>query len=304
MTGHLLSLTSAIYSLLVVSIEEGALYAVVALALGLSFRVVRFPDLTVDGSFAFGAAIAGAGISHWHSPWLSTTGAFAGGILSGLLTGAFAVKLKISRLLSGVLVMTMLYTIALRIMGRSNIQLLHASTVLSRFESMGQPALVAILCLFAATVNISIAWLLRTEFGLHLRASGEHPRLLVSLGRNPDLLLLFGLALSNGLIASSGAVAAQLYGFADVNIGVGTLVIGLACLYVGDSFAGKLSRPTFISRLLVAALGGSLAYQVARNLCLRVGFSPTDLKLGTALLVVAFMSLPSRNRMANEELPF
>jgi len=289
-------------NLIVVSLQQAALFGLLSLGLVVSFRVARFPDLTVDGSFGLGAAIAATSIHYFASPWIGTVGAFLGGAVSGLLTGVISIRLKINRLLSGIVVMTMLYTISLRCMQRSNLPLTGSETVLSWTEAL-RPAEVWItitLGSVAAIAYLLVGCLLRTDVGLHMRVSGENPRLITLLGRNVNSFIFFALALSNGLIATSGALTAQHFGFADVNMGIGVLVIGLACVYLGEG----LLKTDSIRNLLVATAAGSILYHVIKNLALRIGFAPTDLKLVTAVLVLVALGFrPLRDGAAVTDRP-
>jgi putative ABC transport system permease protein len=282
--------------LFLVSIQQGALYGLVTLALVLSFRIVRFYDLTVDGSFAVGGAVIGACSFYYRSPWLGMAASVSAGALSGALTALLSIKLRINQLLAGILVMTALYSVSLRIMNRSNIPLGQSPTILSSLEfvPLNQLWLSAAFLVVLTAIGFSLWYLLATEVGLHLRAAGENPELVVGLARNVNLFVVLALAISNGVVAMSGALVAQHYGFADVSMGSGVVVIGLACLCLGEVLPMRES----VRNLLLASVLGSIIFHLIKNIALRVGVPPIYLKLVTVTLVVAALLLRPRARQA------
>ncbi len=274
------------------ALEQGLVYAVLALGVYLTFRVLNFPDLTVDGSFPLGAAVAAKLITGGASPVLATAAAPALGFAAGVVTGVLNTKLRISGLLAGILTMTALYSVNLRIMGRANIPLLRSSTVLTDLQALGVPTGVSALALFFAMVivlKIVLDVFLRTEFGLALRATGDNEIMIRSLGVNTDSMKIVGVGISNALAALAGALVAQYQGFADIGMGIGMVVAGLASVIIG----GALMAPGTIGLATLGVVAGSVVYRFAVFLALRMGFAPTDLKIVTAVLVVAALSWPT-----------
>lgn len=283
--------------------EQGLLYCFMVLGVFVTFRILDFPDLTVDGSLPLGAAVTGALATSGYSIWLATAAGLGAGLVAGFFTGVLHLLLKMGqsdatnygpKLLSGILMMTALYTVNLRVMGRSNIPLLSVDTI---FDSLGQFisvtmsgwSLVATLVVFMLMVKLILDWFLHTEIGLALRATGDNEQMIRSLGVNTDKLRVLGLALSNGLVALTGSIVAQQQGFADVGMGIGTIVAGLAGVIIGEVVFGIRS----ISWVLFSVVGGSITYRLLIALSLRMGIQPTDVKLLTALLVVIALASPA-----------
>lgn len=274
------------------ALEQGLVYAVLALGVYLTFRVLDFPDLTVDGSFPLGAAVAAKLITCGANPVTATVIAPALGFAAGVVTGVLNTKLRISGLLAGILTMTALYSVNLRVMGRANIPLLRSATVLTGLRGLGIPATISALVLFFVIVmllKIVLDLFLRTEFGLALRATGDNEVMIRSLGVNTDSMKIVGVGLSNALTALAGALVAQYQGFADIGMGIGMVVAGLASVILG----GALVAPSTISVATLGVVAGSIVYRFAVFFALRVGFAPTDLKIVTAALVVTALSGPT-----------
>jgi len=284
-------------SLLVHAVEQGFAYGIAALGVFLTYRILRFPDLTVDGSFVTGAAVASlllirTGID----PFSVLLIAFAAGCGAGLITGFLNTRLGITNLLAGVLTMIMLYSINLRIMGRPNLSLLRATTfvrlVSSNLPSMKGVVVVLLIGVLVLLVKLGLDAFLKTEIGFALRATGDCEEMITAHGVNTKTMKLLGLALSNGLVAVSGALVAQYSGFADVGMGIGTIVTGLAAVIIG----GTLIRSARIGWMTTSVLVGSLIYRIAVSLALRygyvIGFQASDLKLITSLLVVIALIVP------------
>jgi len=277
--------------------EQGLIYGLMALGVYLSFRVLAFPDLSVDGTFPLGAAVAGMLVLRGFSPYLALLGALGAGLVAGAFTGVLATRLRIPGLLAGVLTMIMLYSLNLRIMGRPNLSLLgRPSALLGLARALAAPRGYEILVaagLFAAFVLVLLLLFLHTELGGTLRAVGQNPEMVRALGTNPENLVVLGVALSNGFVALSGALASQYSGFADVGMGIGTIVAGLASVMVGEI----LLRPRGIFSHLVAVLLGSVVYRLAISLALRygaaLGFTASDLRLLTALVVLGALAAPA-----------
>ena len=272
--------------------QQGLVLALVTMSVAISYRVLDFPDLTVDGSFALGGAVTAALIAAWHKPLLATAVAVALGATSGAVTGILNTKMRISRILAGILVMTMLYTVNLRIMGRPNIPLLAEKTLLSPFEQNNSPYHVTTIMFYfvlVLVVKFSLDLIFKTNFGLLLLSTGNNERSTRAAGWSPENLRIAGLSISNGLTALSGSILAQSFGFADIGMGVGIIVIGFASLLIGEA----LLTPSTVSRLTTAAVLGSFLYQVIAAVGLRMGLAPTDLKLVTSLMVIVALSVQS-----------
>ncbi|GGB35386.1 ABC transporter permease [Tistrella bauzanensis] len=276
------------------AIETGFVYGLVALGVYLSFRILDFPDLTVDGSFPLGAAVSATAIVNGWDPFLATAVAFLAGCVAGSITAWLNVRLKILNLLASILMMIALYSINLRIMGRPNVALLGETTVLTPFEALGLPYYLMTPLVFGVVVIIAMLLLVRflnSEMGLAMRATGANARMARAQGINTAAMTLTGMALSNGLVAVGGALFAQSQGSADVTMGVGTIVVGLASVIGGEAV---MSTRT-IGRAVLACIVGAILYRVAVALALNAGFlglTASDLNLVTAVLVAAAMVLP------------
>lgn len=292
-------------NLLTISIYEGLAYGLVALGVYITFRVLSFPDLSVDGSFPLGGAIAAVLIVNNISPWLATSAAFIAGCIAGLGTGLLNTQLRINALLAGILMMVSLYSINLLIMGRSNIPLLREVTVFDHVaEFFGITTSLVLSLSFMAVLAIIILavlnWFLRTEIGLTLRATGDNEQMIRGLGGNTDMTIMLGVSMSNGFVALSGALIAQNQGFTDVGMGIGMIVMGLASVIIGEG----LFRPRGVTAVLLAVFGGAFAYRLFISIALRLGLPPTNLKLITALLVIASLSIPFiRKKLRHEWIP-
>ena len=286
-------------------LEQGLLYGVMVLGVFLSFRVLDVPDLTVDGSFPLGGAVAATLIAGGAPPLPATLAATAAGAAAGGVTGWLHARLRIPALLAGILTMTALFSVNLRVMGRPNVPLLRMPTLVEAVEGLGvQPGWAAV-ALFSATAVLALAalyWWLRTEMGLALRATGDNETMAVSSGVEVGRARTLGLAVANALVALSGALAAQYQGFADVNMGIGTIVAGLASVILGE----VLVRPRRLAARLAAAMVGSLAYRAAIAVALQLGLDPGDLKLATALVVTAALAGPglARERARRRTAPW
>ncbi|WII38477.1 ABC transporter permease [Paenibacillus thiaminolyticus] len=269
------------------SLEAGVIYALMALGVYLTFRILDFPDLTVDGSFATGGAVAAVMITSGYSPLLATLGALLAGCVAGTVTGLLHTKGKINTLLSGIISMIALYSINLRIMGKANTPLLGENTLFTQlvsFLSSLQPmAILAVVGIFVLLIKWAIDWFLDTEIGLAIRATGDNAKMIRSLSANTDNMKIIGLSLSNGLVALSGALIAQYQEFADVSMGIGIIIIGLASVIMGEAVFGHAS----IRWATFSVIGGAILYRLIIMLALRIGLDPNDLKLLTAAIVVS-----------------
>jgi putative tryptophan/tyrosine transport system permease protein len=276
------------------AIESGLIYALVALGIYLSFRVLEFPDLTVDGSFPLGAAVSAVLIiNHW-DPWLATGLAMVAGAVAGMVTAWLNVKLKILHLLASILTMIALYSINLRIMGRPNIALLGENTILSPIENWETPFYVSTPIIFFFVVVICALILvkfLNSETGLAMRATGANPRMARAQGVKTAWMILTGMAVSNALVALAGSLFAQSQGSADVTMGVGVIVIGLASVIGGEA----IITPSNVLKAAIACIVGAILYRLAIAFALNLdllGLKAQDLNLVTSVLVMIAIVLP------------
>ncbi|MGR5149284.1 ABC transporter permease [Photobacterium alginatilyticum] len=280
------------------TLEIGLVYGLVALGVYLTFRVLDFPDLTVDGSFPMGAAVAATAIVAGVNPWIATLLAIFAGGLCGLVTAFLAIRCGILHLLASILTMIAAFSINIRIMGRPNLALLGEDTILTPFELLAMDlgidsgiirlGVVLLLVIFSAWF---ITRLLASDFGLGLRATGVNSRMVSAQGGNTALYTYFGLALSNGLVGFSGALFAQTNSFADVTSGVGTIVVGLAAVILGQTLIP--GRKIWVA--VVAVILGSVLYRLAVAFALSsgmFGLQASDLNLITALLVAVALIAP------------
>lgn len=296
-------------TLLIGALSLGLILSFLALGVLISFRILRFADITAEGSLPLGAAIAAVLLARGVEPTLATAAAFCGGLVAGSITGVLHTKFKIHGLLAGILVMTALYSVNLDIMGRSNIPLISAVTLASYAEWAGAAILGGGLSLnlfgwevstrdasvFASVlIAISVAGLIlyfffRTNLGTAMRATGDNDQMIRALGVNADYMIVLGLALSNGLIGLAGALLAQYQGFADVQMGIGMVVLGLASVIIGEALVGSGS----LGLSIAGAVMGSVLFRLLVAIALRWGLDPNDLKLITAVFV--FLALVAPN---------
>jgi len=276
------------------AIEIGLVFGLVALGVFLSFRVLNFPDLTVDGSFPRGAAVAATLIVAGVNPFAATAVAIAAGALAGLTTAFLNLRFGILHLLASILTMIALYSINLRIMGQSNVALLGTDTIVTPFQGLGLANLY-LKPLIAGVVLLVIGFLLtrflHSAYGLSMRATGSNPRMARAQGIDTKAATYAGMAISNALVALAGALFAQMNGFADVTIGTGTIVVGLAAVILGEAIFGSRSLTVWIA----CCIAGSVLYRLAVALALNasfLGLSASDLNLVTALLVAVALILP------------
>ena len=292
-------------NLLSASLYEGLIYGFVAIGVYITFRVLAFPDLTVDGSFPLGGSVAAILIVNGVNPWLATLAALCAGLIAGLGTSLLNTKLRINALLAGILMMVGLYSINLMIMGRANIPLLREVTIFDQFAQFFNTdtniRLAIIFVLILATIILIILnWFLRTEVGLALRATGQNQQMVRGLGGDTDMTTILGVSISNGLVALSGAIIAQNQGFTDVGMGIGMIILGLASVIIGEG----IFRPKKITSILLAVMGGAFMYRLFIGVALRLGLPPTNLKLITALLVIIALAIPYiQKRIRHEWVP-
>lgn len=279
----------------------GIILALLAIGVYVSFRICDFSDITTDGSFTLGAAVSATLLIVGMPPLPATAAGFAAGALAGAITGVLHTRFKIHALLAGILVMTALYSINLHIMGKSNLPLLSIPTITSSTESFGlmlaggaktwhlwkwevptkELAALGSVSLVVIIVGFLLHWFLNTHLGTALRATGDNPQMIRALGVNVGTMMVVGLALANGLVALSGALLAQYQGFADVQMGIGMVVLGLASVIIGETLVGTRQGGFAIA----GAVMGALLFRLLVALALRWGLNPNDLKLITALFV-------------------
>lgn len=273
------------------AVSLGLLWAVMTIGVYITYRILDIADLTVEGSVAMGAAIAARTISSGGDPFAATMLALFGGMAAGLVTGLLHTKLKIPALLSGILTMIALYSVNLHILGKANLSLLRLKTVYTPFSNLGldRNNSVIILGLICVTAVVSILyWFFGTEIGCAIRATGNNPHMARAQGINTNTAKILGLIISNGLVAISGALIAQSQSFADVQMGAGSIVIGLASVIIGEVLFGKKN---FYSRLISLVLG-AITYRIIIALVLKMGMPANDLKLFTAITVALALALP------------
>ena len=285
--------TMSLFSLLG-AIEIGLIFSLVALGVFISFRLLRFPDLTVDGSFPLGGAVCAILIANGTNPWLATLAATAAGAGAGLLTGWLNVKLKIMDLLASILMMIALYSINLRVMGGPNVPLINDPTLFTLLQPEGIDDYIArplILLFIVLAAKLALDWFFSTERGLAIRATGSNARMARAQGVNTGAMVLLGMAVSNALVGLAGALFAQTQGGADISMGIGTIVIGLAAVIVGESILP--SRRIIYATLAVVI--GAIVYRFFIAMALNsdfIGLKAQDLNLVTALLVIFALVIP------------
>lgn len=274
------------------AIELGLIYGVMALGVYLTFRVLNFPDLTVDGSFTTGAALAAILISSGVNPVLSTLAGGGAGILAGIITGLLHTKGNIDGLLAGILTMIALWSINLRIMGKANLPLLREDTVMTPLRDLGWLGqtwfAVAAFGIVVFLLKLIVDWFLSTDLGLSIQATGNNEQMIRSFGVSTDRTKILTLALSNGLVALAGALVAQYQGFADISMGIGLILVGLASVILGQAVLGQ--RSLFMASLAVVV--GAVMYRLIIFMALKAGLNPNDMRAVTAILVIAALLLP------------
>ena len=299
-------------TLLVGAITMGLILALLALGVYLSFRIFNIPDMTVEGTVTLGASVAAVMMVNHYNPILATFVAALAGTAAGAITGLLATKFRINALLSGILVMTGLYSVNLHIMGKSNVPLLEATTLSTYAEQFGarlfgatsnlnvagwpvgvrDASILAAILLLTSGTCILLYFFFRTDLGTAMRATGDNPHMICALGVSVDGATIFGLAISNGLVGLSGALIAQYQGFADVQMGVGMVVLGIASVIIGEALVGTNS----LGLLIAGTVMGSVLFRLLVAIALRWGLNPNDLKLITAVFVFAALVSPNLAR--------
>jgi putative ABC transport system permease protein len=296
-------------TLLIGALTIGLILSLLALGVFISFRVFEFPDITADGSITLGAAVAAILLLHHVHPVIATIVACAAGAIAGMVTGLIHTRFGINKLLSGILVMTALYSTNLHIMGRSNVPLLDQRTLASLAEGVGaritggtgdlfildwsvalrDAAVLMTSFIAAALVGLGLYGFFRTNLGTAMQAAGDNPQMIRALGVNVENMIVLGLALSNALVALSGALLAQYQGFADVQMGIGMVVWGLASIIIGEALVGVRQ----LGFIITGAIMGSVLFRLLVAIALRAGLDPNDLKLVTAVFVFCALILPA-----------
>ena len=285
-------------SIILGAVSLGLLWADMTLGVFVTYRILDYADLTVEGSITTGAAIAARLISDGTDPVLATVMAFAGGLIAGWVTGVLHTRLKMPGLLSGILSMIALYSINIRIMGKANITLLKSETVFTGLTALGLDTQWSILLVgagIAAVLVVALYWFFGTELGCAVRATGDNEKMARAQGINTDTMKVLGLMLSNGLVALSGALIAQNQRYSDITMGQGAIVIGLASVIIGEVL---FDRGGFLRRFAAMVLG-AVVYRIIIAFVIELGMQPTDLKLFTAITVAAALSIPNFKEKAS-----
>ena len=278
----------------------GVIWGIMALGLYLTYRVLNYADLTVDGSLTLGGAISAVYVAAGVPPFLAILLATLGGMIAGLVTGLLHTKLRIPDLLAGILTQFALYTVNLRIMGKANFGLLNEVTLFSQVKELGIPSKWAGLfigLIFVVVLIVLVYCFFGTEIGCALRATGNNPHMVKAMGANTEIFIILGLIVGNGLVAMSGALLAQYQGYADINMGVGTIVIGLAAIMIGEVL---FSKRTYFHRLAGVVIG-SIVYRIIIAIVLRISMNSNfvikitadDMKLITAVIVIIALIAPN-----------
>jgi putative ABC transport system permease protein len=305
-------------SLLIGALTLGFIFSLIALGVFISFRIFAFPDITADGSSTLGAALAAMLLVSNVNPLLATAAGFAGGFLAGALTGTLAMKCKINGLLAGILVMTGLYSVNLHIMGRSNISVFGSSTLSTYAERAGlavthgrtlnvlgweitalEASFLVASVLFVVLAGFVMYIFFHTNLGTAMRATGDNSEMVRALGVNDENMVILGLAISNGLIALGGALIAQYQGFADVQMGIGMVVWGLASVIIGEALVGTRR----LGLVITGTVMGSVLFRLMVAIALRLGLNPNDLKLVTAVFVFLALVAPKLVKRLNLSKP-
>jgi putative ABC transport system permease protein len=282
--------------------EQGFLYAFLGLGVLITFRFFRFPDLTAEGSYPLGGAVAAALLVQHVGPFVATFAAAAAGATAGVVTALIHTKLRINNIIAGIIAMTALYSVNLRVMGKANVPLLTTPSVFSEtigwFNQLGLDlpdnvfTTIPIVFVLLAMGALVLIWFFTTDLGLAVRATGQNETMIASLGVDTDRTKMVGLGLSNAFIAFSGALVAQNHGFADIGMGIGILVTGAAAVLIGEAIFGDRT----VAWWVVAVICGTVIYRLLVALALRVGLEPVDLRLVTAVLLLLALTVPRWRR--------
>ena len=284
--------------------SQGIIWGIMTLGVYITFKVLDFPDLTVDGSFALGGAVSAILISNGMNPFITLIFSFLAGSLAGLATGILNTKLQIPGILAGILTMIALYSINIRVMGgRPNIPLLGMATSLTIIQNILSLSKVMsdllVGFVFSLFIVFIMYWFFGTEMGCAIRATGNNEKMIRALGVDTNIMKTIGLMISNALVSLSGALVTQSQGYADVGMGTGTIVVGLASVIIGEVIFGN--RFNFLYKLFSIVMG-SIIYRIIIAIVLQLGLKATDLKLLTAIIVAIALSVPVLNKKATKIL--
>lgn len=275
-------------------LEQGMIYSIMALGIYITYTILDFPDLTVDGSFPLGAALSAVMITKGVNPVLTLVVSFAAGAVAGTITGLIHVKLKVRDLLSGIIMMTALYTVNLRIAGRANLPIYNKQTIFdngvvsSVFKGAFAPfATVIIILVITVCMKVLLDWYMSTKSGYLLRAVGDNETIVTSMGVDKGTIKIIGLAIANGLVTLSGSIFAQQQRYFDISMGTGTMVIGLASVIIGTSL---LKKVTFF-KITTSVVIGSVIYKACVAIAIKLGLPSSDLKMITAVLFLVILVL-------------
>lgn len=269
-------------------LEQGLIYAILALGIYITYKILDFPDLTVDSSFPLGAAVSAIMITKGFSPYITLFAAFAAGAAAGFITGFIHVKFKVRDLLSGIITMTILYSVNLHVATKANLPIFDNATIftLSPFKAAGRYNTLITILIVTILVKILLDLYLKTKSGYLLRAVGDNPVVVTSLAKDSGIVKIVGLIVANALVALSGAVMCQQQRFFEISMGTGAMVIGLASVMIGTRiFKTRFIKPT------TAVILGSIIYKSCVSLALGLGFKPIDMKLITGILFLAVLVL-------------
>ncbi len=279
------------------SIALGLCYGFLAMGVYITMRIYNFPDITADGSLTLGASVTAAMLVSGAPPILAIIVSSAMGFVAGTLTGVIHTKLRVNGLLSGILVTTALYSINLRIMGRANVPLLTVQNIITPFEKTlsALPKYVVAIIFFSIAILLIwalLALLFKTNFGLAMRATGDNETMIAAQGVDTDFMKIIGIGLSNALIALSGSLVAQYQGFADIGMGIGIIVFGLASVIIGESLVFGSQRKFGVAGLFLLVVAGAIIFRILVAFALYIGLDPIDFKLITAVFVLLAVGLP------------
>lgn len=275
------------------TLEQGFMYGILALGVYISYSILNFPDMTTEGSYPLGAAITAFLILKDINPWIACIVAFMSGILAGLLTGIIHVKLRVLNLLAGILTMTALYSINIRVAGRSNQSLANKSTIFNSGLSSLMPKGVSVLLISLIAlivIKILLDLFLKTKAGFLLRATGDNPQMITSLAKDVGTVKILGLGLANGFVALSGSIVCQSQRFFDVNMGAGIVVIGLASVILGQTILKKFNFMKATTMVII----GSVLYKTCITVALKIGLESSDMKLVTAIIFIIALMLNNK----------
>ncbi len=266
----------------------------------ISMRIFNIPDITTDGSYTLGGVVTAVVIMNFNSVPMAIVASVVAGIVAGSITGFIHTRLKVNALLAGILVMTALYSVNLSLMGRSNIPLINVPVIFDWFSFIADTTIrqLSLLLTITITLLVLLSWLLKTDFGIAMRATGNTETMVRAMGVDTSKMKIIGLALSNGLVALSGSLISQYQGFADINMGIGIIILGLGSVMIGETLMNVLKVQTIFGRL-IGVIIGTIIFRLILAFVLSLGIDPNLLKLITALIVLAVVCIPNLRRTAD-----